>query len=146
MSSNRPPVWLGPALVLIAVTSILCAARLFPVADERPLKMSCYWAGQAVIAFGALLGVCGLLASAVRGTEAGRVVCWLAWATGAVQIFTTRLLIPYMPHSALHQRVHDLLASAAVMVAGAALVMMRPEPNLNEALDAAAAARKQPRA
>ena len=137
-----PPAWLGIAVATCGIANVLVSA-LWPVLDDRMLKMSCYWADRAGVGLGALLACCGLAALMSPSLEGGRVAAGLAMVAGAMQLLVGHVLIPYMPHNQPHQRVHDLFALLAVAVAVAALAAMRPKVDLDEALDAAQAALEQ---
>lgn len=144
--TREPPLWLGPAVVLCGLAGVLLAGSLWPVLDDRPLKMSCYWAMRAVVPLSSLLGLCGVALTAAKSRQAARPLAWLAIAAGLMQVLTIHVIIPVMPHNVIHQRVHDLIALAACAAAAAGLAAMRPGIDIDEALDAAAAAAEQPEA
>jgi len=141
--ASPPPFWFGSAVAVCGILNVLTSG-LWPVLDDRPLKMSCYWADKASIGLGTMLACCGLAGLLTPSRDGGRVVAGLAIVAGLLQLLTGHVLIPYMQHNQPHQRVHDLFALIAIAAAAAAWAAMRPKVDVDEALDAAAAALEQP--
>lgn len=140
---RHAPVWLGLCLATVGIVDVLLAGWLWPVLDDRPLKMSCYWAMKAVIGTGGLLGFTGIVAL-LAPRDGARTAAVIALGIAVMQILMVHVIIPVMPHNVLHQHAHDLLAGLAVLVACAGLWVLRPEVEIDEALDAAAPPLEQP--
>jgi len=138
-STTPPPLWFGMAVAVCGVLNVLTCG-LWPVLDDRPLKMSCYWADKATVGLGTMLACCGLAGLLSASREGGRVAAGLTVVAGLLQLLTGHVLIPYMPHNQPHQRVHDLFACLAIAAAVAAWAAMRTKVDVDEALDAVAAA------
>lgn len=138
-----PPAWFGATVAGCGVLNVLTCG-LWPVLDDRSLKMSCYWADKATIGLGTMLACCGVAALLTTSREAARSIAGLSVVAGLLQFLSGHVLIPYMRHNHLHRGVHDLFAVMAIAAAIAAWAVMRPKVDLDEALDAAAAALEQP--
>lgn len=63
---ERPPLWLGPALAVLGLAGLIIAGSLWPVVDDRPLKMSCYWALRAVIPLSGAIALCGVVGCLIK--------------------------------------------------------------------------------
>lgn len=138
--------WLAPGagLLLIGLAGLFLATWWAPVADPRPLKMSCYWASRAVVPWHLVLAVGGWAILALREPAAVRALA-AALAVAALMVpLTVHLVVPMMPHNLPRAHGHDLLAALAAAAALAACWAARPEADLDAALDALAADRQQP--
>lgn len=143
-SRERPPVLLGPILAVLGLVGLMVAGSIWPVYDDRPLKMSCYWAMRAVVPLSAGVALCGVVCSLASTREAAAALAIVAAGIAALQVLTIHRIIPVMPHNTPHQRAHDLLALLVILVALAGLLVMRPGTDIDEALNAAAAPHEQP--
>lgn len=134
----------GLTVMLLVAVAVLLAAVWWPVADPRPLKMSCYWAFRAVLVPQTLLGGVGwLLASAIdRGVA--RAYALTAMIAAATVPICLHLLVPVMPHNLPRAQAQDALAALALLAAATAWRRAAPETDLDAALDALAPALEQP--
>lgn len=141
--TDRLPTWVGPLLAAIGIAGILLAGVILPVHDDRELKMSCFWALRGVLVPHAILAGIGIAILLVDTREAFKALCAIAVVTSLMTMLLLHVMIPMMPHSIVNQRPHDLLALAAVAIAGAGALQAVPEVDVDEVLDAAEAAPEQ---
>lgn len=139
---RAPAVALATAWLVLAVIGILIASVLWPVLDDRPLKMSCYWAMRGVIVPYAWLGLAAVTALLATSRDGLRAACISAAGAGLMVPMLLHVLIPVMPHNQPKQRLHDLLGLLAVGVAVLGWRWLRPPADIDEALDALAADRR----
>lgn len=132
---ERLPNWVGPVLAFIGILGVLLAGVIFPVEDGGTLKMSCFWAMRAVLVPHTIITACGLLALLAATREGIRNPLILAIVTAVTIVLLLHVMVPVMPHNSFNQRTHDLLALATIAVAGAGLLALSPEMNLDRALD-----------
>lgn len=134
----------GLAVMLLAAVAVLLAAVWWPVADPRPLKMSCYWALRAVLAPQMVLGGVGWLIASSVDRGAVRALAPAAMLAAAAVPLCLHLLVPVMPHNLPRAQAQDALAALALVAAAVAWRQAAPETDLDAALDALAPAAEQP--
>ena len=136
--------WLGPTLAVLGVLGVLLAGVWLPVDDDRVLKMSCFWAMRGAVATDALIAVAGLGAMLAGTRGEVRLAAFFGAAAALGTLLLTHALIPVMAHHVWpHRFAQDAVAILALLAAAVGGWSTRPEPRIDEALDALAAAAGQ---
>ncbi|MBI2301921.1 MAG: hypothetical protein HYU66_23710 [Armatimonadetes bacterium] len=133
----------GAWLALIGIAGIILAGVVMPITDPTII---CYWSMRAVLVPHAILAVCGIVAFLADSREAFRAVLAVALVAAVAVVVTVHVLIPVMEMHAMEQRTQDLVALAALAVAGAGSLSAAPRVSTDEALDARVAVAEQPQA
>jgi hypothetical protein len=142
--SRHPAPWLGPTLALLGLLGVMLAGVWLPVVDDRPLKMSCYWSMHGAVATDVLMGVAGLGAMMAASRGEVRLAALFGAAAALMTLVMEHVLIPVMAmHVWPHRTAQDLVAGLALLAAVWGGWSARPEPRIDEALDALAAAAGQ---